>query len=271
MFRRGPAIAAALLQLFLLPLLTAALPADESQSGPGADAVAVADSSDPGDERIRTTVRDVLNDPEFRQLLKHRERSRDSSDRLPGWLERFFQWLLEPDEDSDALPSGPAVDVGDALMLVALVIVAGVLIYLIVLMVAWLDRQHREVLPDMAEEALRPSSPPGDLPCSEYERRALQHAERGDFRMALRELVLGTMSWIERAGLIRYRRGLTNRDYVRAVWRDADRRVPAQDIVKSFELVFYGRRPADSARFDHALLAFRSSFGQEAAHAESTR
>jgi len=271
MFRRGPAIATLLLPLFLLPLLTASLPADESQSGPGAGRLVAVNSPHPDEEQVRTTVREVLNDPEFRQLLKHRERSRDSSDKLPGWLERLLRWLLEPDEDDEALPSGPAVNVGDALMLAALVIVAGVLIYLIVLMVAWVDRQHREVLPDVAEEALRPTSPPGDLPCSEYERRALRHAERGDFRMALRELVLGTMSWIERAGLIRYRRGLTNRDYVRAVWRDVDRRESAQDIVQSFELVFYGRRPADSARFDCSLQAFRSCFGQEAAHAQTTR
>jgi hypothetical protein len=143
-----------------------------------------------------------------------------------------------------------------------LLVVAGVIVFSMWKRSAALSHQKSPIDPD--EEAISPSQPPGDQPTNEYERRAIAAAQAGDYRSALRELVRGSMSWTERSGLIRYRRGLTNRDYVRAVWRFAPRRESLLRIVAAFERVFYGRRAADAATFDVCLQAFRSSFLTEA-------
>ena len=140
-------------------------------------------------------------------------------------------------------------------------------VVLIVLLVSLFNsraaRQRVEVPEFMQDEdAINPSTPPGDVPSNEYERRARAAAEAGDFRTGLRELVLGSMSWTERAGLIRYRSGLTYRDYVRAVWRQVERRESLLSIVACFERVFYGRRDADQETFDVCLGQFQQSFLQ---------
>lgn len=221
------------------------------------------------DQNVREVVREVLADPEFRRL--HRKESAvGSNDELPKWLRLFIEWLFKTDgEDANERVRDPAIDLQGLLYVLAILALVGIVTYLIVAMRQRLGSAERFDLPDIADdEALNPTAPPGELPSSEYERRALAYAERGDFRSALRELVLGTMSWIERAEMIRYRRGLTNRDYVRAVWREPQQRESMLLIVESFELVFFGRRLADSPRFDRALTEFRSSFGKEAAHAQ---
>lgn len=221
------------------------------------------------DQNVRDVVREVLADPDFRRLHR-KESAGDVSEELPIWLRLFIEWLFKSDEE-DATESvrGPPIDLSGVLNVLAILALAGTVTYLIVSMSRRLGSAERFDLPDIADdEALNPTAPPGELPSSEYERRALAYAERGDFRSALRELVLGTMSWIERAEMIRYRRGLTNRDYVRAVWREPPQRESMLLIVESFELVFFGRRLADSPRFDRALTEFRSSFGKEAAHAQ---
>ncbi|MGV2334246.1 MAG UNVERIFIED_CONTAM: hypothetical protein LVR18_09045 [Planctomycetaceae bacterium] len=53
------------------------------------------------------------------------------------------------------------------------------------------------------------------------------------------------MSWTERAGLIRYRKGLTNRDYIRCVWRRQMQRDAMLATATHFELICFGRRHAN--------------------------
>jgi hypothetical protein len=79
---------------------------------------------------------------------------------------------------------------------------------------------------------------PGELPPAAYEARALKLAKTGDYRAAIRELLLGSMSWLERAALIRYRRGLTNRDYLRCIWRRQEKRTAYLATASQFELVY---------------------------------
>lgn len=107
------------------------------------------------------------------------------------------------------------------------------------------------------------SVPPGELSAATYEGRALRLASEGNYRAALRELLLGSMSWIERAGLIRYRRGLTNRDYVRSVWRRTDKREAFTVTALEFERVFFGRRTATAEVFEACLISFQGAFREE--------
>lgn len=219
-----------------------------------------------GEERrdaaeVQSTVAEVLSDPEYRHLVRNDPDAADNP-ALPDWLQRFLRWLFGADrQDSGA--SEPMLSLGSLLFYVAMVVLAILLVVLVIGIVQRGDKPHTESLPTVDDEALTPSQPPGDVPTNEYERRALAAAEAGDFRSALRELVLGSMSWTERAGLVRYRRGLSNRDYLRAVWRRVPQRDSLQQIIVEFERVFYGRRPANSTTFAACLGEFRKSFMHE--------
>ena len=61
-----------------------------------------------------------------------------------------------------------------------------------------------------------PDTSPGELPADVYIARAKELAGEGRFREAIAQLLLGGMSNLERAGIVKYRKGLTHRDYVRA-------------------------------------------------------
>ena len=67
------------------------------------------------------------------------------------------------------------------------------------------------------------------------------------------------MSATERRGLIRYRRGLTNRDYIWAA-RGAMRE-SLRTIVATFELIYFGRRDATAESYLACTRAYGKSFG----------
>jgi len=152
---------------------------------------------------------------------------------------------------------------GLSLVLVGLVIAAlvGLLIWAIVKYGGGKDDDGKDA--DFGDEqglALSPRTPPGERPASVYLKRALSLAEAGDFRGALRQLLLGAMSWTERKNLIRFRQGLTNRDYLRALRRRPTQRQGLQAVVEEFEKVYFGRRPATAARFERVLPGYRHGF-----------
>jgi hypothetical protein len=152
---------------------------------------------------------------------------------------------------------------GLSLVLVGLVIAAlvGLLIWAIVKYSGDKDDDGKDA--DFGDEtglALSPRTPPGERPASVYLKRALSLAEAGDFRGALRQLLLGAMSWTERKNLIRFRQGLTNRDYLRALRRRPTQRQGLQAVVVEFEKVYFGRRPATAARFERVLPGYRHGF-----------
>ena len=216
-----------------------------------------------GAAEIQQAVRDVLSDPEYRHLPRDPDRKSEGRTEAdwPEWLRDFFKWLFGSDSKNAGMIEAPS---GSSALLFYVVvgILAAVLIVLVVSV--WkrggAGASQDSFFSSEPEEAINPSRPPGDVPTHEYERRALAAAQSGDYRLALRELVLGAMSWTERAGLIRYRRGLTNRDYIRAAWRNGDRRESLLQIVAAFERVFYGRRFADACTFEACLLEFQRSF-----------
>jgi len=156
-------------------------------------------------------------------------------------------------------------------LLYLLVILAGVFV---IGLIAWTIARHwkkkdEDDLDDLLdEEAMMPSTPPGEEPSSEYLLRALALSEAGDHRGAIRQLLLGCMSWIERHGLIRYRKGLTNRDYLRVVYRREAQREGMSGVIKEFEQIYFGRRDATADRFDRSLSGFRSGFEKDEGQAE---
>jgi len=193
----------------------------------------------------------------------------------------FFRWLFSgfgssspPGPASPASPaptSAPSPAVGMVgvtelpriLALVAIVAVLVVIISMIVKSVDLKSRRNRSALTEGREFLSELIAPPGDLAASTYESRAIQLAADGNYRGAIRELLLGSMSWVERAGLIRYRKGLTNRDYARAVWRRPEKRDAYLKTATQFEFVFFGRRIPTAEMFEQCLTSFRGAFREE--------
>jgi hypothetical protein len=83
--------------------------------------------------------------------------------------------------------------------------------------------------------------------------RASHLAEAGDYRMALRFLVLQTLLGLQEAGVMELRPGLTNREYLEALRRTADwcapGREPLETLVDEFDRVWYGHFPIDAERY----------------------
>ncbi|HQZ66268.1 MAG TPA: DUF4129 domain-containing protein [Planctomycetaceae bacterium] len=196
----------------------------------------------------------------------------------------FFRWLFSglrspargaPAPAPSTVPSASSgsFDLGlgslaNVFVIAVIAVILLVLIVIAVLIVKSIDakKRNREGLLSDSEDMLSDVTvPPGELAASTYETRAIQLAATGDYRAAIRELLLGSMSWIERAGLIRYRKGLTNRDYVRAVWRRREKREGFLTTASQFEFVYFGRRMPTAEMFETCLVSFQGAFREEEA------
>jgi hypothetical protein len=189
----------------------------------------------------------------------------------------FFEWLFSglrspqgttrppPAQNSSGGGFG-FLGITDLLTTLAIVAIIAILIVIIAMVVKSIDKkkQKREsLLSDLSDILSDVVTPPGELAASTYQSRAINLAATGDHGAAIRELLLGSMSWIERAGLIRYRKGLTNRDYLRCVWRRQDKRNAFLTTATQFEYVYFGRRNPTAEMFEQCLADFRGAFHEE--------
>jgi len=212
------------------------------------------------DKELTDTIDQILSQPEYRRLLKEKKEDVVEETKRTPSKERVNR---RPSSNSRP-PGTPLFDPSGILFIFAIAVLAVILVAIgIAIAKASPEMNPNLSAPVAAGGVVAPVTPPGDIPTNEYEQRALEFARNQDFRSALRELILGSMSWIERSGRIRFRRGLTNRDYIRAIWRLQDRRASMSIIVKAFELVYYGHRDADSSMFKRCLEEFRTSFAKE--------
>ncbi|APZ92191.1 DUF4129 domain-containing protein [Fuerstiella marisgermanici] len=193
----------------------------------------------------------------------------------------FFRWVFgglfqprntipqaQPPPVQTSGSGGFSMDIGRLLLFIGLGVLVAVAIWIIASVLKSRDGRRTPNSNGLFDETGAISNlavPPGELAVSTYESRAIQFAQEGDFRLAVRELLIGSMSWIERAGLIRFRKGLTNRDYIRAVWRQDERRLAYAETALQFERIYFGRRTATRETFDECLHHFQGSFREEEA------
>jgi Domain of unknown function (DUF4129) len=215
---------------------------------------------------IRQALQETLSQPDFARLRTEREEKEEepSESESPGWLTRFFRWLSGlgdkkgGDESSTDLAL-PAAAMRLVLFSMAVLILAAAIVF-IAKSVLTTTRDRRIANREAARDRIfQPGAAPGEVPPEEYWRRALAHGEAKRYREAIRDLLLGSMSATERRGLIRFRRGLTNRDYFYSV------RGPARDsfacIASAFEYVYFGRRAATPDAFRECCREYEKSFG----------
>jgi hypothetical protein len=216
------------------------------------------------EEVIRAALEETLSQPEFARLRAEPAPDEEpESFATPQWLDRFIQWLahlLGGGDETGEEPSGFAFNLPGARLILygmALLILAAALFFIARSVLA-ISRDKRTSEEEAAARVFGPESAPGELAPDEYWRRALSYGEKRQFKEGLRELLLGSMSVLERKGLIRFRRGLTNRDYFYSARGGA--RESFGVIASSFEHVYFGRREATSEAFRDSCRAYQKSF-----------
>jgi hypothetical protein len=228
------------------------------------------------EEEIRAALAQILGGGEFRILDRAREKpeepkpepNEEKDSKARSWFYRFMEWLIEkltpdPEEVRPTEPKESSPWVLAMMNLVLYGLAGGILLSVIALIIKAVLKRAPEESPLSAKAKSKPletTTPPGELPSDEYVARAVSLADSGNYKAAVRELLLGTMSWIERHGLIRYRRGLSNRDYLRAVTNRPGQRESLRPIVLHFEQVYFGRREATAGGFKECLKHFRKAF-----------
>ncbi|HEY7700128.1 MAG TPA: DUF4129 domain-containing protein [Vicinamibacteria bacterium] len=213
---------------------------------------------------IQMALEETLSQPEFERLRKEpepKEETRESS--FPEWLDKLFERIARAIWGDDARKkdsSGLALNLPGAGLLIyamaAIILIAAV--FFIAKSVLAISRDKKISRQEAETQVFGPESVPGELDPEEYYRRALSHGERKHYKEGMRELLLGAMSAAERRGLIRFRRGLTNRDYwysVRGPTRES-----FSSIASAFEYVYFGRREATADAFRDSCRAFLKSF-----------
>ncbi|MBL8816410.1 MAG: DUF4129 domain-containing protein [Planctomyces sp.] len=186
----------------------------------------------------------------------------------------FFRSLVgwgpqQPVTPGTATSTGLLGGIANLIVIVAILALVVVIVLVVAMILKSAERRkqrNREttILFDGEEAPIALTVPPGEQEVLSYELRAMQLARDGNFRAAIRELLLGSMSWVERAGMIRYRKGLTNRDYVRAVWRKKKQRDAYAVTALEFERIYFGRRTATEQMFQNCLNHFQGAFREEA-------
>lgn len=230
-----------------------------------------------GDAELDSKAEDVFRGSEWRQLRRQAEGARMDSESDRTLLDRCGESDREPRKPSKSRTACDGCDgcggcsgcsgLGQGLSGMMSVL-TGLLVAVLVGFLLWALIKHfsgrrgeeDEGVDSGDPEGLMPESPPGESPASIYLREALALADAGDYKGALRQLLLGSMSWTERQGLIRFRRGLTNREYLRALRSRPEQLQSMREVVLAFEEVYFGRRPATRERFQKVLPEYRAAF-----------
>ena len=238
-------------------------PARGDDSPAPASAVQPAQSADDA-EAIRQEVEQILAQPEFRRVrMRHQAQNAPQEDNsMPDWLRRWIEWLFGRSVSSGGAGLtmfGGLVQIG---AYAVLAVVCGLIVYLIVAAIRdYQRREHQKHAGENFEEGEGEMSvAPSELPADAYVARAQELATQGLYREAIGQLLLGAMSHTERVGRIRYRRGLTYRDYLRAWQRGSPQQSAWRSLIGVYEPIGFGRRPATSEHFETSLGQYEAGF-----------
>jgi hypothetical protein len=210
-------------------------------------------------------VKEILSRPEFENVIEQEKGDGVEDAKAPdepGWfarlLKRFLEWLDElfkkdKNQGDDApldAPTGSRDMAGaNVVMIVALVVVAAALIYI-------LARSINRKKPD--ETALDESGGLSQQPLEKDAMSALSKppetwagladelAARGDFREAIRHLYLALLSRLHRDGVIDYDPTLSNWEYLFAFKGASTVKAGFKELTRRFDFAWYGNEGVDS-------------------------
>ena len=197
----------------------------------------------------------LLDDSE---LIEDSPSTSPASQRSRGSSSGWFDWLSGWDFGSLGSAIGLLVEV---LFWGFLIAVGLVLIYFIGKTIARYERQSQELTEKLADQTDQQIVvAPGETAVNQYLARARELAARGEYAQAIMLLVQGAMSDIERRNQIKFRRGLTSYDYLRAVRSEPPRYQALRDILRIYEPIGFGRRLATADHFETSLHQFEAQF-----------
>lgn len=204
---------------------------------------------------VRDDVEEIFSSPEFRGVVYQRSDAEiTDSDfemgEMPEWVK----------QTATAIGSvlGPALIY---IFWIVLAIICCLIVYVIYTGITGtsLKRETEGRVVDEYEEG-DGGRPPGEYAADVYLNRAAELAAAGQTREAIGQLLLGAMSYIEREELIRFRRGLTSRDYLRAVRSRAELYAALKNIVGIYEPICFGRREALTEHYQSSLEGYLAGF-----------
>lgn len=194
------------------------------------DALAQPPSAAPADARARLAA--ILANPPF---------TRDEPS-TPAWVRDFFSWLGRALEQLFR-PLGTAVSASSRSLAWAIAIVGGLLLAVVI---GYLVRGLRR---GVVADANAPDDPAAGLTASAALEQAGGLARSGDYRTAVRFLYISALLWLDERGTLRYDRALTNREYLDRMRDNSALRARLAAVVDTFDQVWYGHVPIDSAAF----------------------
>lgn len=217
---------------------------------------------------VRQSTKQILEKPEYqrlRQLLDEETKENDDFSGQPSASSSSSGDSSKSDWNFKPVDLGIGNVVGSIFVGLAwtcLAVVVVLMVYLIVRALRAARESEFEAIgsPAILQGETVPDRAPGELPADAYIELARRLASEGKFREAVAQLLLGAMSQIERAGWIHFRRGLTYRDYIRATRDHGTAHEALREIVRTYEPLGFGRRPATGEHFIKSLERYEEGF-----------
>lgn len=224
------------------------------------------DLSSPDRAMIEQDTKQILNRPEFRHLTRERQINTDSPFDLKDLIKSQPQ--SKPSHTSKFL-AGIAGSIILILSYTAVICACGLILFL--LYRSLIGFKYARKIKDesdgrhlQGEVTFEQIVSPAESEVSIYLERAKALAQTGDYHNAIIQLIYGSMSYIERAGWIRFRKGLTYRDYLRAARPHGLPGDSFRQIIRTYEPLGFGRREATREHFENTLGYYESAFHKKA-------
>lgn len=153
-------------------------------------------------------------------------------------LSRFLDWLI------DLLPKRMAVDGGNPVSRWIVFAIVGAIVLIVVLLAINVLRRSRASAKDAIERSAPLGSRADEDPLSrgatEWERYAAQLAAAGKFREAIRAWYHAVLVTCYAAGILHFRKGRTNWEYVASLAPALEWRPDMIELTRRFEREWYG-------------------------------
>tara|TARA_R110002111_G_scaffold254461_2_gene320145 strand:- start:65347 stop:66039 length:693 start_codon:yes stop_codon:yes gene_type:complete len=224
------------------------------------------DISSPDRVMIEQDTKQILKRPEFRHLTRERQINSDSRFDLEKLLKK------QPKQDTSNNKFAFSAIAGVIILALSYTLIAcacGLILYLLYRSLTGFrhirifnDKTHREEL--QGEMTLEQIISPAENEAATYLQRAKALAQTGDYQNAIIQLLYGSMSFIERSGWIRFRKGLTYRDYLRAARPHGLPGDSFRQMIRTYEPVGFGRREATREHFESTLRHYEAAFQKKA-------
>lgn len=157
--------------------------------------------------------------------------------RINQAIQNFLDWLFPDFDGTVYIPMNLIITIGGGVLLV--------LIFFYILRGTWGN------LIAEAENGTHGNGETAPLTADAARQRARELSQAGDHRTAIRYLYLASLLLLEERGLLRYDRTLTNRETLRSVANRPDLAAPLQEVVETFDRVWYGYQEVDEPTFEH--------------------